>query len=272
MFTQNLHTHTTFDDGQNTMEEMVRAAKDAGLTALGVSVHMPMPFRSCWTIQPEGLDGYIAEANRLKLAYRGSIDVFCGAEWDLYSSIEPAGFDYVIGSLHHIAIGNELPSVDNSIQETRRMLCAYYRWDADALAEAYFSQYLALAEVKEVDIVGHFDLLTKFDEQSAFFDAGSPRFQQAALTAMDALIAGGKIFEINTGAISRGYRKTPYPSRFLLREIHKRGGRITISSDAHRAEDIVFGFAEAAALARECGFSQFWQFDGTEFVSTRIGG
>ena len=272
MITQNLHTHSTFDDGQNTLEEMTQAAQKAGLRSIGFSVHTPMPFPACWTIQPERMADYRAEVDRLKAAFCGKVDIFCGAEWDLYSPISPSGFDYVIGSIHHIAVDNALPCVDNSEEETRRMLSRYYGWDADALAEAYFSQYLALAKVREVDIVGHFDLLTKFDEREAFFASDSPRFRAAAEQAMDALIAASKIFEINTGAISRGYRTTPFPSRQLLTELCRRGGKITISSDAHRAEDIVFGFAEATALARACGFAATWQFDGKEFAPTQLGG
>jgi len=272
LFTQNLHTHSTFDDGQNTLEEMIQAARKAGLTSIGFSVHTPMPFPACWTISQERIADYRAEAKRLKAAFGGKIDVFCGAEWDLYSAIDPTGFDYVIGSIHHIAVEGALPCVDNSEEETRRMLSVHYHWDADALAEAYFSQYLTLAKVEEVDIVGHFDLLTKFDEREAFFASDSPRFFAAAAEAMDALIAADKIFEINTGAISRGYRTTPYPSRQLLTEICRRGGKITISSDAHRTEDIAYGFAEATALARACGFDALWQFDGREFVPTQIGG
>ncbi len=272
MFTQNLHTHTTFDDGQNTLEEMALAAEAAGLRSIGFSVHTPMPYPSCWTISAARLPDYFAEARRVKEHLRGQIDVFCGAEWDLYSPTAPTGFDYIIGSVHHIATGGELPCVDNSVEDTRHTLRTYFAGDADAMAEAYFRQYAALANVPEVGIVGHFDLLTKFDEQKPFFDTESPRFQAAAFSALDALIAADKIFEINTGAISRGYRATPYPSRVLLEAIHARGGKITISADAHRAEDIISGFAEAEALARACGFTELWTFDGKGFVPQQLGG
>ena len=270
MFQQNLHTHSTFDDGQNTLEEMARAAMSAGLASIGFSVHAPMPFPSCWTIDAARLPDYFAEAQRVKNALRGQIDVFCGTEWDLYSPIALTGFDYVIGSIHHISIGNELPCVDNSVEETRRMIRTNFSGDADAMAEAYFRQYEALAQVTEVGIVGHFDLLTKFDEQWPFFDSDSPRFCAAATEAMDLLIAAGKIFEINTGAISRGYRTTPYPSETLLRELFARGARITISADAHRTQDVTFGFAEAEALAQSCGYREAWQFDGTQFVAVPL--
>ena len=270
MIHQNLHTHSTFDDGQNTMEEMVRAAISAGLTSLGFSIHTPMPYPACWTIPSGRMADYIAEARRLRSAYQDQIAVLCGAEWDLYSAERALGFDYVIGSIHHIPGNDVLYGVDSTPEETRQYLRAF--GSADAAAEAYFRQYAALSKIEEVDIVGHIDLLTKFDEQGSFFQPDSARFLKAALEAVDVLIAAGKIFEINTGAISRGYRTTPYPSAALLGEIVRRGGRITISADAHRAQDVTCQFAESESLARACGATEIWQFNGKGFEPIPIGG
>ena len=272
MLTQNLHTHSTFDDGQNTLEEMARAAHAAGLDSIGFSVHAPMPKPACWTIEEHRLPDYFSEAMRVRERLLGTIDVFCGVEWDLYSAIPPKGFDYVIGSVHHLPIDSSLPCVDNTAVETRHIIRDYYAGDADAMAEAYYRQYLALAQIKEVDIVGHFDLLTKFDEEMRLFDESSPRYLTAALSAIDVLIAAGKVFEINTGAISRGYRTAPYPSETLLRALHERGGKITISGDSHRVEDIAFGYVQAMQLARDCGFTELWTFDGKGFIPQQIGG
>ena len=270
MITQNLHTHSTFDDGQNTMEEMVRAAISAGLTSLGFSIHTPMPYPACWTIPNGRMADYIAEARRLKTAYQDQIAIYCGAEWDLYSAERALGFDYVIGSIHHIPANDTLYGVDSTPDETRQYLRVF--GSADAAAETYFRQYEALSKIEEVDIVGHLDLLTKFDEQGSFFQPDSARFLKAALEACDVLIAAGKIFEINTGAISRGYRTTPYPSAMLLREIVRRGGRITVSADAHRAQDVTCQFAESEALARACGATELWQFNGKGFEPVQLGG
>ncbi len=80
-----------------------------------------------------------------------------------------------------------------------------------------------------------------------------------------------KIFEINTGAISRGFRTTPYPSRELLETIAKMGGRITITSDAHSTSGIVCSFDLAEQLALDCGFREIWVFDGKTFAPAGIG-
>lgn len=271
MILQNLHMHSLWDDGQNSTDEMVRAAIAAGLISVGFSGHSPVPFPAEWTIAKEDLPAYRAEVRRLQETYTGRIDIFCGLEWDLLSETDFADCDYVIGSIHHIPLESETINVDNSPEETKRYLSACFGGDADAAAKAFFAQYGALAEIAEIDIIGHFDLITKFDERHHFFDAESPVYTSAALEAMEALVKKDKIFEINTGAISRGYRTTPYPSRELLTMLKKMGGRITISSDAHTADGVACSFGPAEELALSCGFKEIWNLDGKKFVPAGIG-
>lgn len=272
MILQNLHTHSTFDDGQSSLEEMALAAEKAGLTSLGFSVHTPMPFESCWTIAPQRMPDYLAEVRRLRTAFAGRVAIYSGAEWDSLSRVPLREFDYVIGSMHFIRSGDKGSCVDNTPEMTSRYLAELFGGDADLAAESYFAGYETLAKSDEVDIIGHFDLITKFDEKYRFFHAESPRFRDAALAAMDELVKAEKIFEINTGAISRGYRSAPYPSRELLCELKRRSARITVSSDAHSAKHVDFGLNEAAALAESCGFTEVWQFDGRAFLPFPIGG
>ncbi|MEA4869547.1 hypothetical protein SDC9_122536 [bioreactor metagenome] len=271
MFRQNLHTHSVWDDGQNTQEEMVQAARKAGLTSLGFSIHSYLPFAAEWTLLPERLPAYTRAMQTLKKTHADEIAIYFGIEWDILSKSDLAVFDYVIGSIHQISIQDRDDCVDASPERTADYLLNVFRGDADAAAEAYFSQYASLAKVDEVDIVGHFDLLTKFDEQGVFYKADSPRFLSAALAAMESLVFAGKIFEINTGAISRGYRTTPYPSRALLQALRRMGGRITISSDSHSADSVAYGFDAAERLALDCGYTEAWMFDGTAFVPVTIG-
>ena len=64
----NFHTHSTFCDGNNTPEEVVRAAIELGFSAIGFTSHGTTPFdlRYCMT----DTEGYIAEIRRLKKEYR----------------------------------------------------------------------------------------------------------------------------------------------------------------------------------------------------------
>ena len=264
MFRQNLHAHSTYDDGKATPREMIEASMAAGLSSIGISVHSPLPYASGWGVYADRLDEYIEEMAQLRAQYAGRIEVFTGIEWDILTQTDLSRFDYVIGSVHHIPGDDPLPCVDNSLQVTQDVLSGVYRGDADAMAEAYFAQYDEVAAQPYVNIVGHLDLLTKFDEQTPVFNENSPRYQKAALCAMEKLVGAGKIFEINTGAISRGYRTTPYPSRRLLCALKEMGGKITISADAHHVSGVACAYEKAEAHAKACGFTHAYALTRTK--------
>ena len=105
-------------------------------------------------------------------------------------------------------------------------------------------------------IVGHFDLVAKFNEGGCLFDEADSRYRDASLGALEALSKQDVVFEINTGAMSRNCRTVPYPSDVLLRSLRDFGGRVCISSDSHSASTITHGFAQAAELALSCGFRE----------------
>lgn len=264
MLTQDLHTHSTFDDGKSTLREMAEGARRRGLASLGFSLHSPLPFANCWACPAERVADFLREAAALRAEYAGTLAIYTGVELDGESTLELTPFDYVIGSLHHLRCGGRLFAVDESAETTRAIIAAF--GSADAAAEAYFAGYDRLAAEPRVDVIGHFDLLTKFNEPTLLFDPRSRRYLAAAENAMRRLIDAGKIFELNTGAISRGYRTAPYPDETLLRRLCAMGGRITLHSDAHSADALAFRFAETAALARRCGFRELWRFDGAGFV------
>ena len=111
-----------------------------------------------------------------------------------------------------------------------------------ALCENYFELVSHLVDKKKIDIIGHFDLLTKFNENDRIFDTTCERYKNAWLKAVDKLVEKDVFFEINTGAISRGYRTEPYPSKEIVEYIKRKGGKFVLSSDAHHANNIAFEF------------------------------
>ena len=74
------------------------------------------------------------------------------------------------------------------------------------------------------------------------------------MAAMKELLKAEIPFEINTGAISRGYRMEPYPSKILLKELKAMGGMIMINSDSHADNTLLYKFDQAESLALSCGF------------------
>ena len=271
MITQNLHMHSTWDDGSCSVEEMILASRAAGLHSVGLSVHCPMPFENSWECPKEKLPDYIAQVRAVKQKYAGVIDVYLGVEWDATAQdLDLSIYDYVIGSVHEIPVSGGTRSVDANPQTTQSYIRDCFGGDADAAAEAYFAEYAKVANRPEVDIVGHFDLITKFDEPVPFFNENSPRYQRAARAAMEGLVKAGKIFEVNTGAISRGYRTSPYPSEQWLKLLREMNGKVTVSADAHHISGVTCAFDLAERMIKDAGFAEIWVLEGRKFVPVKI--
>ena len=250
----NLHTHTTFADGKHTAEEVVLSAIDAGMDVLGFSEHS---FHSHPTVfgmkSPEREKEYRQEIERLKVVYADRIKILCGIEQDSQSGVPTDVYDYVIGSVHYISLNGELCSVDHTAEITLNAIKKHCGGDPIAYAKAYFEAVARVEEVTQCDIVGHFDLLTKFDERAAIFDTSDPRYIKAGLEALDALLEKDVIFEVNTGAMSRGYRTTPYPAPIFLRRIAEKRGNVVLSSDAHNKSHLTYGFDAALQIIKASG-------------------
>lgn len=261
----NLHTHTAFCDGKNTTEEMVLAAIDRGFDVLGFSGHSYTAFDLSYCMSRENTVRYRREIEELKEKYRGDIVILCGIEQDIYSGMREPGYDYAIGSVHAVRKqterGTEYLYTDVSAEDTAATVERVYRGDALAFAEDYFAEVARVADVTGCDIIGHFDLITKFNEQLKLFDTTAPRYTEAVDRALGVLLRKDVIFEINTGAMARGYRSSPYPSEDILRRICLGGGRITICSDSHSTDTLDTAFDEARDLAKACGFTEIAEPD-----------
>ncbi|MBM6829222.1 histidinol-phosphatase [Anaerotignum lactatifermentans] len=251
----NFHTHTTYCDGKCTVEEMVRAAYEKGFSALGFSGHSYTAFDESYCMSKEGVKNYLAELAEWKAAYAGKMEIYAGVEQDYYSEESTAPFDYVIGSVHYLCCDGRYYDVDESSEKMERVIREYFGGAGLKYAAAYFAVAADVVRKTGADIIGHFDLVTKFNEGNRLFDTESKAYRFAALEAMEALLETGKPFEINTGAMYRGLRTEPYPSFALLKELRKRGGKILLSSDSHDTVSLGFGFEETAVAAREAGFS-----------------
>lgn len=236
------HVHTCFCDGKNSPEEMVLAAIKLKMEKIGLVYHSYVPFDEESCIKKGNETAFCDEIDRLLEKYRGKIELFKGVEKDYFSDTSDSGCDYVIGSVHYIKIGGEYFSVDESAEKFKALAQNTFGGDYYALAEEYFRLVSDVVDKTKAALIGHFDLVSKFNEGGRFFDETDARYTDCAFRAIEKLVKYGVLFEINTGAVSRGYRKTPYPNAAFIRKIESLGGKFIWSSDAHCAENLCFGF------------------------------
>ena len=252
MILSDFHMHTIYCDGKDTPEDMVREAISRGMKKIGFSGHSYTSFDPHVCMIPQNIDEYKAEIDRLKRKYKSGIEILCGIEQDYFSDFPAEGYDFVIGSLHYVTCDGEYIAVDHTFQHFEEAVKKFGN-DVYSLTENYFATVADVVNKTGADIIGHFDLISKFNDGNKFFDENNPRYVKATEKALDVLLKTGKPFEINTGAMSRGYKKVPYPSKRILEYIASHGGSVILSSDSHRKETLMYNFKECEELANSLG-------------------
>ena len=265
-----LHNHTVFADGGDTAEAMAAAAFKMGCISFGISEHSPLPIDPSGGMKEGYTEIYIDTMRSLRKQYQGRMQVWCGIEQELYSPLYEDVYDYVIGSVHYVYHDGMYVPVDRSRQEFVQAVETVWHGDAIRFAEEFYRLTAELPQVFAYDISGHFDLITKYNEDDCLFSTENMRYRDAAMSALTELVKQDKIFEINSGAISRGHRKTPYPQPWIIRELHARGARIILSADAHAAENIFFGYEEMKELVYSCGYREVTVFRNGQWIQEEI--
>ncbi len=239
----NYHTHTwRCGHAHGADRELVETAIARGLTLLGFSDHVPMPFpdghESPFRVPIRELDGYFTSLLSLKEEYRGEIDLRIGFEAEYYPDLLPAMLDllrpypvdfFLLGQ--HYNDSTEKPWNFRPTEDPGR-LKQYTDRILEALSTGLFSA------------AAHPDLLTF---------TGSPSFYQAE---MRRLCEGAKALdiplEINLLGLSE---KRGYPRDFFWETAASVGNRIYLGCDAHQPDSVANPehLAEAYAYAARFG-------------------
>lgn len=256
-YPQNLHTHSTFCDGADDCESTVLKAIEIGFSGIGFSGHSYCGYiKSTSSMQPENIPSYKKEVARLKEKYKDKIDVFCGLEFDQYSTDDKTGYEYIIGANHYLKLGNEYVGFDRDAKTVQAVIDNYFDGDGLKFAKEFYRQFAELPKYGDFDIVGHYDLIAKNCEKVKLFDETDEKYKKYALECFYALKEKISVFEVNTGAMARGYRTTPYPRAFLLEEMAKTGVGIVLGSDCHDNRMLNYGFAESVELCKAYGVKE----------------
>lgn len=260
----NMHTHTNYCDGQCSAEEMIQAAIKCNFQSIGISTHGPVPFDSTCNIKKENVEKYIDEVNLLKEKYKEKIKVLLGMEMDYIPGI---GFDennkslikkldYYIGSVHFLGKlrNGTMWAVDGSIEELQQGIIECYGGNVRHAVEAYYNLIAEMAINYEPPIIGHIDLIKKFNKNNVIFNENDEWYRNCVEKCLNIIKFTSSTVEINTGGIARGYLTEQYPSKFILESIKDKDIPIIINSDAHTADGIDCKFNEMYKLIQDLGF------------------
>ncbi len=273
-FLTDMHTHSypASHDGQNSLSEMLSAARKKGFAFYGVSEHFDyeldfsaMPDEERKALVNGDEEEYFHSARHLQEDYEGVVNVAIGAEfgysdeekvWGRYeTTYKKYRPDFVINSVHCYQ-GRD-----------------YARYEFVEEEEAAYGEYLALIRRSldapyPYDIVGHIEYIVRYApyaEKEIAYERYAAAWDDILLT----IIKKGKILEVNSA--TKALPRRTLPSERILRRYYELGGRrISFGSDAHGTQRIGDKREEIAAMLKEIGFTHFTVPFKGEYIQVEI--
>jgi histidinol-phosphatase (PHP family) len=264
----NFHTHSTFCDGKSSFDEHLAKAKELGVMSLGFSSHAPIPFECKWCMSNERLREYVESIETLKK--QSEIQVYKGLEVDYIPNfVSPREFssqlDYTIGSVHFVDAftGGTHWEIDGLHTVFLEGLEKIFLNDYQAAFTRYFELTREMVATSPPTVVGHLDKMKIQNPGNKFFREDEPWYRSEIKKTLQTIKSSGCIVEVNTRGIYQRKTLDVYPSPWILELIHEANIPITLSSDAHHADDLINQFEATARILQRIGFKKLHiLFDG----------
>lgn len=262
MIATDMHVHSCLSsDSDEKPEHIIEAAIAKGFSYVYFTDHHDMEF----PIHPSAPDmdfqldfeKYINTLLQLKDLYKHKIEVRIGVEQGICPETAPKisllsnqyPFDFIIGSSHLVSLKNGDPYYPD-----------YYigRSNVEAYREYFSSEVENVRLTDGFDVYGHLDYAVRYCPDPSF-EYHFEDYRDIFEVLLKLLIEKGKGIEINTAGITKiGY---PHPHIAALRLYRQLGGEIiTVGSDAHKKEDMGYGFDKAEELLNAIGFKYYTVF------------
>ncbi|KAI8066927.1 polymerase/histidinol phosphatase-like protein [Gilbertella persicaria] len=259
--------------GYGLLEDVVKEAIRKGFHTYGLSEHMPRYVDT--ELYPEEIDAqctpkslettyhdFQVEAKRIRDVYKDKINLLIGAEIEFITPNyadhveklrQAHHIEYVIGSLHHV---NSIP-IDFSLDFFNQAL-TQIGGQLTQLYIRYFDEQYAMLQSVKPEIVGHFDLIRLFANQTVA-DATllDPEVWKCLTRNLDYVIAYGGLFEINSRSWKKGLRDA-YPQKDIIQAIQQKGGKFTLSDDCHGPNDVGLYYEKLPVYLKETGIDTLY--------------
>jgi histidinol-phosphatase (PHP family) len=251
-----LHTHhDRCGHARGKLEDYAEAARERGLSILGLSDHAPLWARGDDHPMPgmhmarSAFDAYVDEARAVAARRLDGLEVLVGVEADYIegavevyrTELAARPLDYVLGAVHYVD-GRHVYDVG--------------RFGTGVDVAAFARRYLSL--VRDAAATGLFDVIAHLDAFKGRAPTPWPDVSDAMDETIAALAAADVAVEVNTS----GLRKCgePFPSYDVVAELVRAGVPLTFGSDAHAPGEVLYGWSEVALRLRALGVQELAVF------------
>ncbi len=260
MIPYDYHLHTSFSSDSDTpMEDMIQEAVRLNLRGICFTEHHDIDWpenEDSFTFLVD-TDNYQQKLYELKEKYKNHIEILFGVELGLQSHlkselpeyIKSYPFDFVIGSSHLV----------DGIDPYYPLLFQKYP-NEKAAFRRYFECILENLETfTDFDVCGHLDYIVRYaphkEEYYHYLD-----YIDLIDCILKKSLENNIGLELNTAGWKYGM-SSPNPSLEILKRYKELGGEIlTIGSDAHKPEHIVWDFHRVPDFLSQAGFKYFTIF------------
>lgn len=247
------HIHSLYSDGKSTYLEIISEAQNKGIIELGFSDHLCIHYPE-WAVKMDDFDKLIQAFNDIKEIEAGNIKIKFGLEVDyiedredeIHKLLNRFPLDYTIGSVHYVGDWN-FDTKEND----------YGKVDIDKFYQNYFRILQKAAKSGLFDIIGHADLVKKFNYYPSF------NLNPFYKTTAKIFAESGVAIELNTSGKNKPCREF-YPSDKFLEYCFLYNVPVTLGSDAHLAIDVAQYFSEAILKLRTIGYNQLAIFENRQ--------
>lgn len=280
MVYSDMHTHGWYSDGKGTFPEFIESAGEKKISTLGFSDHSPVPLDNTWSMKKASLDSYFNELNHVKKNFNSITDVYAGMELDYIPGIDVMGYidfenlplDYFIGSVHYVysAELDKYIEVDGPEKTFQFLVEEGFKGDAEAVYKSYYNNVREMISSYVPAIVAHVDLIKKNNKEGKFFDEHCLSYKKEVDETLDLIKLYGSIIEINTGAMSRGYKDKPYPSEYILKKCLERKIPVALNSDSHTPQTLAYEFQSVISFIKKMGFRELITYQKGRWVPVNL--
>jgi histidinol-phosphatase (PHP family) len=250
------------------LEDVICAYINQGFSWVGITEHMA-PLVDAYRYPDESRDSltaeflmrrfheYFAVCRELKHKYQDQITLFTAFETETYtgsldlvnnlvSELRP---DYLVGSVHHvndICIDYDAELFQTAVDSAGGLVELYL---------AYFDAQYAMLQNLAPAVVGHFDLIRKYDTDYLNTLAHA-EVQKRISRNLDLIAELGLILDFNL----RGFDKAveQYPCTAILEQAIARGIAVVPGDDSHGVNSVGRNYDRGIAILQELGASTDW--------------
>jgi len=270
MISTNYHIHSRYCDGKGELDDYVEQAIARGLSSIGFSSHAPLPFDSRWAMPLDKLPLYLADIAQCRARYADQVEIYAGLELDFLpdsadssrSRLLEMPLDYVIGVVHFA--GGEQDSsrwtVDGPAEPFDVGLRERYCGDIRSLVCEYFGRTRAMVQQGGIHVLGHFDRILYQNVGDRLFCRSAPWYIEAVEETLQTIARHDLLMELNVAGWFAPLGQ-PNPTPQALKRCRDLGIRITVTTDAHRPENVARGLDRAEQLLLETGYREIWRLE-----------